>query len=243
MWLSLVVASLLLVQSFASERDFNFYWRRQQQRAKRAIDQTYPNPELEARKSNYRYYNGKTKPYFIEKWPLVNFDTGEFYSGQIPIDESDPSRKLFFIFKPAINTTSTDLTIWLNGGPGCSSLVGFFQENGPILWQAGTYEPIENPYTWALETNMLWVEQPVGTGFSTGKIEAKNERDVAKDFVGFFKNFEKLFGIENYKIYVTGESYAGRYVPYISAQMLDENDKQYFDLSGKLFSPARSRFD
>lgn len=79
---------------------------------------------------------------------------------------------------------------------------------------------------------MLWVEQPVGTGFSTGKIEAKNETDVAKGFVGFFKNFEKLFGIENYKIYVTGESYAGRYVPYISAEMLDQNDKQYFDLSG-----------
>ena len=109
---------------------------------------------------------------------------------------------------------------------------------GPILWQAGTYEPTENPYTWALETNMLWVEQPVGTGFAIGEVEAKNERDVAKDFVGFFKNFEKLFGIENYKIYVTGESYAGRYVPYISAEMLDQNDKQYFDLSGMYFRLA-----
>lgn len=227
-----VAISLLLVQTLASDRDFNFYWRRQQERAKRATQEADGPLPIEGRASNYRYYNDKTKPYFIEKWPLVNFDTGEFYSGQVPIDESDPSRKLFFIFKPAINTTSNDLTIWLNGGPGCSSLVGFFQENGPILWQAGTYEPVENPYTWALETNMLWVEQPVGTGFSTGKIEAKNERDVAKDFVGFFKNFEKLFGIENYKIYVTGESYAGRYVPYISAEMLDQNDKQYFDLSG-----------
>lgn len=89
-----------------------------------------------------------------------------------------------------------------------------------------------DPYTWALESNMLFVEQPVGTGFSIGEIEAKNEVDIAKDFVGFFKNWEKLFGIKNYKIYVTGESYAGRYVPYIAAQMLDENDKEYFDLSG-----------
>lgn len=50
---------------------------------------------------------------------------------------------------------------------------------------------------------MLWVEQPVGTGFSQGAITATNEDDVAKDFVGFFKNWETLFGIKNYKIYIT----------------------------------------
>ena len=50
---------------------------------------------------------------------------------------------------------------------------------------------------------MLWVEQPVGTGFSQGKVHAHSEIGVAKDFVGFFKNWEKLFGIENYKIYIT----------------------------------------
>lgn len=53
----------------------------------------------------------------------------------------------------------------------------------------------------------------------------------------FFKNFETLFGIKNFKIYVTGESYAGRYVPYISAAFLDQKDKMYYDLSGELHSP------
>ena len=50
---------------------------------------------------------------------------------------------------------------------------------------------------------MLWIEQPVGTGFSQGKIEARNEHDIAKDFLGFFQNWQKKFGIENYKIYMT----------------------------------------
>ena len=77
------------------------------------------------------------------------------------------------------------------------------------------------------------VEQPVGTGFSIGEVTAKTEEEIAQDFIKFFKNFEKTFGIKKYKIYVTGESYAGRYVPYISAAMLDQKDKEYYDLSGK----------
>ena len=65
---------------------------------------------------------------------------------------------------------------------------------------------MKNPYSWAKYTNMLWVEQPVGTGFSVGNITAKNEIDISKDFVGFFKNFELLFNIKNYKIYITVSS-------------------------------------
>ena len=122
--------------------------------------------------------------------------------------------------------------IWLNGGPGCSSLEGFLQENGPYVWQSGTYQPVPNPYAWTNLTNMLYVEQPVGTGFSIGKPTATTQEETAEDFVKFLKNFQKLFGIKNYKIYVTGESYAGRYVPYISAAILDQNDTTYFNLSG-----------
>lgn len=156
------------------------------------------------------------------------------YSGNVPIDYSNTSNTLFFVFYPKIGEPSEDLTIWLNGGPGCSSLTGFFQENGPFVWQAGTLAPVQNPYTWANLTNMLWVEQPVGTGFATGTPTATSEADIAADFVKFFKNFEDIFGIQNYKIYVTGESYAGRYVPYISGAMLDQNDETYYNLSGAL---------
>ena len=166
--------------------------------------------------------------------PDVHFNIGEFYSGSVPIDLENPNRTLFFAFKPDLNGVSEDITIWLNGGPGCSSLTGFLQENGPWLWQPGTFLPVENPYTWANLSNVLWVEQPVGTGFSQGTVTATSEEDVAADFVNFFKNFEDIFGIKNYKIYVTGESFAGLYVPYISAAMLDKNDTTYFDLSGAL---------
>jgi carboxypeptidase D len=67
------------------------------------------------------------------------------------------------------------------------------------------------------------VDQPVSVGFSVGNATAKNEDDIAADFIGFFNNFTDIFfGKSEFKVYVTGESYAGRYIPYISAAMLDE---------------------
>lgn len=64
---------------------------------------------------------------------------------------------------------------------------------------------------------------------------ATNEDDVAADFITFFKQFQELYNIKNFRIFMSGESYAGFYVPYISAAMLDQNDTEHFDLSGKHF--------
>lgn len=63
---------------------------------------------------------------------------------------------------------------------------------------------------WVNLSNILFVEQPVGTGFAIGTPTATSEEEIAQDFVKFFKNFQKIFGIKNFNIYVTGESYAGR---------------------------------
>jgi carboxypeptidase D len=55
-----------------------------------------------------------------------------------------------------------------NGGPGCSSLEGLLQENGPFSWSLGQAKPTQNQYSWTNISSMLYVEQPVGTGFSQG---------------------------------------------------------------------------
>lgn len=72
----------------------------------------------------------------------------------------DESRELYFWYFPSENPAAKDeITIWLNGGPGCSSLEGLLQENGPFLWQYGTLYPVPNPWSWTKLTNMVWVEQ------------------------------------------------------------------------------------
>ena len=138
--------------------------------------------------SSYKFYNKRTASYLVSSLPLVDFPIGELYTGNVPIDKNDLNRTLFFAFKPATTAERVNhTTVWLNGGPGCSSLVGFFQENGPIVWEQGTLGPVENPDAWSTVTNMLWVEYPVGVGFTTELITGYDEVDIAKDFVGFFQ--------------------------------------------------------
>lgn len=57
-------------------------------------------------------------------------------------------------------------------------------------------------------TNIVYVEQPVGTGFTTGTPTITNEEELAEQFKGFWKNFVDTFGMHGYKVYIAGESYA-----------------------------------
>lgn len=173
----------------------------------------------------------------------MSFDIGESYAGLLPISShKNETRELYFWYFPSENEAAgNEITIWLNGGPGCSSLEGLLQENGPFLWQYGTFKPVKNPYTWVNLTNMVWVEQPVGTGFSQGTPSATSETDVASQFLGFFKNFLDTFDLHNRKIFITGESYAGYYIPYIADAMLNTNDTKYYDVEAILmYDPSTS---
>lgn len=182
--------------------------------------------------------------------PYVDFDIGESYAGLMDISNNPDEGQLYFWFFPSPNLAAeNEILIWLNGGPGCSSLEGFFQENGPVIWQYGTYKPVQNPWTWVNLTNVVWVEQPVsiattptvfsnivqiGTGFTQGNVTATSEEDIAAQFMGFFKNFVDTFMMQGYTVYIAGESYAGYYVPYFADAFLNANDTTYYNLSSIL---------
>src|SRR3569833_1952705 len=92
------------------------------------------------------------------------------YSGYLSVGSN---MNMWFWFFAARNTPSTaPLAMWLNGGPGSSSMNGLFQENGPSQFYNGSSTPSLNPYSWNTHANMLYVDQPKGTGFSYGTDEA-----------------------------------------------------------------------
>jgi carboxypeptidase D len=79
--------------------------------------------------------------------PQVDFDVGESYAGQLPVGGDSDGEMFFWFFPTTATGEPKEILIWLNGGPGCSSMAGVIQEHGPFLWPSGTYQPVPNPWS------------------------------------------------------------------------------------------------
>jgi len=93
---------------------------------------------------------------------------------------------------------------------------------------------VENPYAWTKKSAMLFVEQPGGIGFSTAssawteeEASHRTEDDVAQNFYDFLQNLYEIFGEElrEKKLYISGQSYAGFYIPSIARGIYLRNKK------------------
>merc|ERR1719456_1262800 len=77
------------------------------------------------------------------------------------------SKKYFYwLFESRSDPANDPTVMWLAGGPGCSSMTGLLFENGPCSVDANGSSTILNPYSWNARANVMWVDQPPGTGFS-----------------------------------------------------------------------------
>ncbi|XP_069151474.1 serine carboxypeptidase-like 45 isoform X1 [Solanum lycopersicum] len=166
--------------------------------------------------------------------PQVGFQQ---FSGYVTVDDKK-QRSLFYYFVEAeTDPASKPLVLWLNGGPGCSSLgVGAFSENGPFRPRGEGL--VINEHSWNKEANMLYLESPIGVGFSyssdTSSYETVNDEITARDNVVFLLRwFHKFPQYRKSNLFLTGESYAGHYVPQLAKLMMAFNKKQQlFNLKG-----------
>lgn len=116
--------------------------------------------------------------------------------------------------------------VWFNGGPGCSSLIGMATANGPISF-VGNTTLTSNPYSWTKLGHVLYIDQPVGTGFSTASepYPVKDNARVTSDFYAWLGSFYKLFPqLLGKRTHMMGESYAGIYIPYFASKIMDNHD-------------------
>ncbi|KAJ7700871.1 serine carboxypeptidase [Mycena rosella] len=160
----------------------------------------------------------------IQKSTVFCDSTVDAYAGYIDIE----ARHLFFYYFESRNTpVKDDVILWLNGGkcPGASATIGLFMELGPctiISDNATEY----NPNSWNSNANMLFIDQPVGVGFSYaeyGETVATTE-EATKDIAVFLAIFfESMDGLKGRALHIAGESYGGRYVPLFAAEVYDQN--------------------
>ncbi|KAK1375286.1 Carboxypeptidase [Heracleum sosnowskyi] len=153
----------------------------------------------------------------------------QHYAGYITVNESN-GRALFYWFYEALTLPDDKpLVLWLNGGPGCSSVgYGATQEIGPFIVDGHARELRFNPYSWNREANMLFLESPVGVGFSysntTSDYRKIGDDFTANDAYAFLQNWFQKFPSYRARIfYIAGESYAGKYVPELASLIQNKN--------------------
>ncbi|KAI9244035.1 Alpha/Beta hydrolase protein [Phascolomyces articulosus] len=163
------------------------------------------------------------------------------YSGYV--DNLNTNDHLFFTFFESLRiTVTTDtsakeekgtgpLVLWLNGGPGCSSLTSAMTELGPCVVSSVHNEVETNPYSWNTKSNIVFVDQPANTGFSYGSYHVKNSKEAARDIFMFLQLFLMAFpNLANSQLHIAGESYAGHYIPAIASEILIQNNAAQFHL-------------
>jgi carboxypeptidase C (cathepsin A) len=142
------------------------------------------------------------------------------YSGYLAASET---KKLHYVYFSSRDKPATDpLVIWFNGGPGCSSLLGLFGEHGPCVIDEGksAADIRMNPFSWNTRANMLYIESPAGVGFSIAGDEddiIHTDRSQSEDANAALKDFYTKFPtLKTNDLFISGESYAGIYVPYLA---------------------------
>ncbi|KAK6033227.1 serine carboxypeptidase, partial [Ostertagia ostertagi] len=169
--------------------------------------------------------NWDAAPWLITSLP--NFDeplSSKHYSGYLSISET---RKLFYWYIESENDPTKDpVVLWLNGGPGCSSLEGLFLEMGPFRAKNYGANILRNKWTWNRVASIIYLDAPAGVGFSVdlnSTAHVFTDDEVAHDnLLAITEWFKKFPERQRNDFYVAGESYGGTFVPMLSALLLKD---------------------
>lgn len=158
------------------------------------------------------------------------------YNGSLPSDhyagyvKISKAKNLYYYFVTSEgNATKDPVVLWLNGGPGCSSFDGFVYEHGPFNFEAGKTagslpKLYLNPYSWTKVSNIIYLDSPAGVGLSYSEnVDDYTTGDLqtASDTHAFLlKWFEEYPEFLSNPFYISGESYAGIYVPTLGSAVV-----------------------
>ncbi|KAJ9586807.1 hypothetical protein L9F63_019593, partial [Diploptera punctata] len=136
---------------------------------------------------------------------------------------------------PSNGYETAPLLLWLQGGPGSSSLFGLFTELGPFCVAEDNEKLLKNPYSWHKNHSIIFIDNPVGTGFSFTENKtgyATEQVQIGDELYTAMSQFLTLFPeLREVPFYITGESYAGKYVPQLGYTIHQRNAISNFKIN------------
>jgi len=149
-----------------------------------------------------------------------NLYNGTSHAGYLTVDNK-LGNHLFFWFFPSMENSSAPLLVWLNGGPGVSSMLGVFWENGPVMWDSSTSALKPREFSWVGPFSMLYIDSPVGVGFSFSDSGDEGLRVTREEYTAdlytaltqFYKMFPEFSQLD---LYLGGQSYGAKYATYLA---------------------------
>ncbi|KAL0337758.1 UNVERIFIED_CONTAM: Serine carboxypeptidase II-2 [Sesamum calycinum] len=168
----------------------------------------------------------------VLKLPGQNFNVSfAHYAGYVTVNKESGRALFYWFFEADEDPSSKPLVLWLNGGPGCSSIAyGLAEEIGPFHVEKDGKTLYLNPYSWNKVANILFLDSPVGVGFSysntsSDSLNNGDKRTAADNLEFLLQWFERFPQYRGSDFYITGESYAGHYVPQLSQAIVRHNSK------------------
>ncbi|KAG7389969.1 hypothetical protein PHYPSEUDO_009227 [Phytophthora pseudosyringae] len=146
-------------------------------------------------------------------------------AGYIKLPNKQDDRYFYWFFESRRAPAADPLVLWLSGGPGVSSLMTLLSENGPCFVKEDLSTET-NPNAWNAEANVIWLDQPTNVGYSTGSPADvdHDETDVQENIYWFLQGFmDKHPKFRDRPLFLTGESYAGHYIPAAAHKIYREN--------------------
>ena len=170
------------------------------------------------------------------------------FAGFFTVDVSKSSNMFFWYFPALDKDEEVPLLIWLQGGPGASSMFSLFHEIGPYALERssddkhGEIKLSQRAISWNHRYSLLFIDNPVGAGFSYTKSPdgyPETEEQVSEHLLAVLRQFYLVFpSAATVPLYLTGESYAGHYIPAFGFRIhqhnagLDRGNPAYIPLQG-----------
>lgn len=158
-------------------------------------------------------------------WPACDPTVAQ-YSGYFSVNVTRNKNYFFWGFSSRTHNVTAPIVIYLNGGPGCSSLLPMLAGNIGACNIAIDGTMTRNPFSWNKEANAFWVDQPAGVGYSFGDGSSDhNEAEVAEDMYNFVQALYRTHSEwKNNELFVVGVSYGGHYAPALAHRIWRGNN-------------------